>query len=95
MGMDCVKVMNNLITLSDEDKRDPDRIITELGNHFVPQKHLLFERVKFGHANQTEHETINQYIVRLRQLADTCEFDILSQSLLRERLAMGTCDCYA
>ena len=41
----------------------------------MPKKHLLFERVKFGFANQTEHETIGQYIVRLRQLAESCEFE--------------------
>ena len=38
----------------------------------MPQKHLLFERVKFGFANQTEHETTDQYVVRLRQLAESC-----------------------
>ena len=41
----------------------------------MPHKHLLFERVKFGFANQTEHETIGQYIVRLCQLAESCEFE--------------------
>ena len=65
MGL-CVKVMNSLTTLSVEDKRDPGKILTALGNHFMPQKHLLFERVKFGFANQIEHETIDQYVVRLR-----------------------------
>ena len=62
MGLECVKVMNSLTTLAAEDKRDPGKILTALGNHFMPQKHLLFERVTFGFANQTEHETIDQYV---------------------------------
>ena len=60
MGLECVKVMNSLTALAPEDKSDPEKILTALGNHSMPQKHLLFERVKFGFANQTEHETIDQ-----------------------------------
>lgn len=72
MGLECVKVMNSLTILTVEDEGDPEKILTALGNHFMPKKHLLFERVKFGYANQTEHETIDQYLVRLRQLAAPC-----------------------
>ena len=92
MGLECVKVMNSLTTLSAEDKCDPGKILTTLGNHFMPQKHLLFERVKFGFANQTDHETIDQYVVRLRQLAESCEFEGLCESLIRDRLVIGTRD---
>ena len=54
MGMDCVKVMNSLTTLTASDKKDPEKILSALSDHFMPQKHLLFERVKFGFANQAE-----------------------------------------
>ena len=50
------------------------------------------QRVKFGLANQTEHETIDQYVVRLRQLAESCEFEGLCESLIRDRLVIGTRD---
>ena len=89
MGLECVKVMNSLTALAPEDKSD---LVTALGNHFMPQKHLLFERVKFGFANQTEHETIDQYVVRLCQLAESCEFEGLCESLIRDRLVIGTRD---
>jgi len=29
----------------------------------MPQKHLLFERVKCGFANQAENESIDQYVI--------------------------------
>ena len=92
MGTDCVKVMNSLTTLTDDDKKDPEKILSALGDHFMPQKHLLFERVKFGFANQAEHETIDQYVARLRQLAESCEFEGLCESLIRDRLVIGTRD---
>ncbi|CAH3153171.1 unnamed protein product [Porites evermanni] len=77
MGMDCVKVMNSLTTLTASDKRDPEKILSALSDHFMPQKHLLFERVKFSFANQAENESIDQYVVRLRQLVGSCEFENL------------------
>ena len=42
--------------------------------------------------DQTEHETIEQYVVRLRQLAESCEFEGLCESLIRDRLVIGTRD---
>ena len=51
MALECVKVTNSLTALAPEDKSDPEKILNALGNHFMPQKHLLFERVKFGFAN--------------------------------------------
>lgn len=84
--------MNSLTTLTVEDKKDPEKILSGLGNHFMPQKHLLFERVKFGFSNQPEQETINQYFVRLPLLAESCEFEGLCESLIRDRLVIGTRD---
>ena len=92
MGMDCVKVMNSLTTLTASHKKDPEKILSALSDHFMPQKNLLFERVKFGFANQAENERIDQYVVRLCQLAESCEFENLCESLIRDRLVIGTRD---
>ena len=56
----------------------------------MPKKHLLFERVKFSFASQSENESIDLYILRLGQLAELCEFDNLCESLIRDRLVIGT-----
>ena len=94
MGMDCVKVMNSLTTLTASDKKDPEKILSALSDHFMPQKHLLFERVKFGFASQAENESIDQYVVRLRQLVESCEFEDLCENLylICDRLVIGTRD---
>lgn len=84
MGLECVKVVLRTRAILGS--------LTALGKHFMPQKHLLIERVKFGFANQTEHKTTDQYVVRLRQLAESCEFEGLCESLIRDSLAIGTRD---
>ena len=41
MGMDCVKVMNSLTSLTASDKKDPadsEKILSALSEHFMPQK---------------------------------------------------------
>ena len=45
-----------------------------LNKHFNPLLNVPFERHKFRTTSQNEGETIEQYIVHLRQKAEMCEF---------------------
>ena len=90
MGKDCLKIMNSLPTLTESDRRNPGRIKDELRAHFVPQRHVLFERYKFNSASQQATDTVDSYLVRLRQLAGFCDFGMLKDSLIRDRLVIGT-----
>ena len=88
---DCLKIMKSLPTLSETDKGDANRILEELRGHFVPQRHVLFERYKFNSSTQ-KGETVDEFVVKLRQLAESCEFGTLKDSLIRDRLVIGTTD---
>ena len=93
MGMACFKVINSLTILTDEDKQDPEKLLSALGDHFMPQKHyFVVWKGLVWIANQAEHETIDQYVVRLHQLAKSCEFEGLCESLICDRLVFGTQD---
>ena len=92
MGMDCLKVMYSLPTLTEGQRKDPKAIIKKLREHFIPQKHVLFERYKFNTVSQQISETIDEFVVRLRQLAAPCEFGDLTESLINDRLVIGTTD---
>ena len=91
MGTDCLKIMKSLPTLSETDKGDANRILEELRGHFVPQRRVLFERYKFNSSTQ-KGETVDEFVVKLRQLAESCEFGTLKDSLIRDRLVIGTTD---
>ena len=58
----------------------------------MPQKHLLFERVKCGFANHAENESIDQYIVRLRQLVESRDLRISVRAYFAKdwSLVLGT-----
>ena len=92
MGPESKKIMNSLPCLTDADKKNPKRIIEELGKYFVPQRNVLYERFVFNSATQKPSETVDEYVVRLRQLANSCEFGDLKDSLIRDRIVIGTSD---
>ena len=92
MGADCKRIMNSLPSLSAADKKDPAKIVQELKKHFIPQRNVLYERFVFNSAVQKPGETIDEYVVRLRQMADSCEFGTLKDSLIRDRIVIGTTD---
>ena len=85
-----MKVVNSLTTLTAPDKKDSKKVLSTLSDHFMPKKHLLFERIKFGFVEQIENESIDLYVVRLRQPAESCEFENLCETLPRDRLVSGT-----
>ena len=91
MWTECRNIMLHLSTLNDDERQNSATILNKL-EHFRPQKHFLFERFKFNSANQTESETVDQYVIRLRQLAESCEYEALKEGLIRDRLVMGTND---
>ena len=92
IGADCKKVLNNLPDLTAADRRNPDRIIEVLRNYFLPQRNVLYERFMFNSTNQKAGEAIDQFVLRLRQLAEPCEFGDLKNSLIRDRIVIGTSD---
>ena len=92
MGADCKRIMNSLPSLSAADKKEPSKIVQELKKHFIPQRNVLYERFLFNSAVQKPGETIDEYVVRFRHMADSCEFGMLKDSLIRDRIVIGTTD---
>lgn len=57
--------------------------------YFSPKLNITFERYKFHKILQNDGETIDEYITRLRLQAQNCEFEQLSDSILRDQLILG------
>ena len=92
VGADCKRIMNSLPSLSAADKKDPTRIVQKLKKHFIPQRNVLYERFVFNSAVQKPGETIDEYVVCLRHMAESCEFGTRKDSLIRDRIVIGTTD---
>ena len=92
IGIECRKILNNLPEITAEARKKPNEIIKALRTYFLPQRNVLYERFLFNSAVQKAGETVDQFVLRLRQLSDTCEFGTLKDSLIRDRLVIGTKD---
>jgi len=55
-------------------------ILAKLEAHFAPTRDVLFERYRFHSAEQQPSETVDQFLIRLKHLAETCSFTV-SQGL--------------
>lgn len=92
MGRECFKVLEDLPGVTDATKTDPALIIEKLRGHFVPKSNVLYERFLFNSASQLANESVDQFLTRIRKMASSCEFGTLQDSLLRDRLVIGTSD---
>ena len=92
MGPACKRILMNLPTLTEEKRKFPEEIITALRNYFIPQRNVLYERFIFNSTSQQPGETIDQFVMRLRQLSESCEFSTLQDQLIRDRIVIGTTD---
>ena len=91
MGKECKERLMSL-ALADDDAKDPDVIITKLTKHFAPARNVLYDRYMFHTANQQQNETVDQFVVRLRKLAEPCKFQALQDEMIRDRLVLGCKD---
>ena len=91
MGKECREILSRL-EITEEDMKDAEKILDTLGAHFCPKKNILYERFLFHGAEQQSNETIDQFMIRLKQLSEACCFKTLNDEMLRDRLVLGCKD---
>lgn len=91
MGKECKQILNRL-GLTAEELKKTDTILTKLEAHFAPVRNILFERYRFHSAEQQPTETVDQFLIRLKHLAESCAFSNLQDDMVRDRLVLGCQD---
>ena len=57
--------------------------------HIKPQPVVIAKRFKFHKQDQRPNETINEFIIELRKLARSCDFDDFLDQALADRFVCG------
>jgi len=70
-------------------KKKPGKILEKLEEYFAPSRNVLYERYLFHSAQQQAND---QYIIRLRHLAENCKFGALHDEMLHDCLVLGCRD---
>ncbi|XP_062619910.1 uncharacterized protein K02A2.6-like [Saccostrea cucullata] len=91
MGKECYRIYRHL-DISEQDRKKTKTILEAMRKHFEPQVNVIYERYIFNTTEQKQGETLDQYVTKLRQLADSCEFGSLTDDMIRDRLVLGIDD---
>ena len=67
-----------------------DDAVDLLSEYFKPQKNAAVEIAKFHRARQEPHETIENYVERLKNLSQNCDFGDLTNMLIKNHV-INTC----
>ena len=54
-----------------------------------PKRNVTYERFMFNSRKQQKNESIDEYIVTLKNLIINCDYQQLTESLLKDAIVMG------
>ena len=77
-------------TEGDDIKLDP--VTAKFDEYFSPRTNLPYTRFKFFTYNQTNGQTIDEYVTELKTRSRHCEFGTLKETLIRDRIVAGIQD---
>lgn len=82
----------NTFDLSEEDKKDYDKVMDAFEGYTSPKSNVVMERFKFNMRNQQHEEPFTNFLTDLKRLIKSCEFGDQQDSLLRDRIILGIAD---
>ena len=87
-GEDALKVFNTFnFTWSEKNKFA--LLVQKFEEYCIPRKNVTYERHLFNTRNQGPTESIDSYVTALKNLAKSCEFGELTDSLIRDQIVCG------
>ena len=63
-----------------------------LNDHFAERRNVIVERARFNKRSQIAGESVDTFIQDLYRLADNCDYGVLKDSLIRDRIVVGVLD---
>lgn len=87
-----VTVLSSLCAPSKVNDLQYEEVTQLLQEHYSPRTNEIAQSYLFFTRNQEPDETVKDFIVAIRQLADTCNFGSLLQRMLRDRIVCGIRD---
>lgn len=89
IGAECIQVLDTF-GLTAEQEADMKLLKEKFDKHFEPKSCLTYERYVFGKIQQSSGEQFDVFVTRVRVQAQKCAFDVLSDSMIKDRIISGT-----
>jgi hypothetical protein len=68
------------------------KIIEAFERYCIGETNVTYERYRFNGREQQPGESIEDFVADLRKMANTCQFEALEDSLIRDRIIVGIRD---
>lgn len=91
VGEEAVRNYDSFDMTEDERKVYND-VVKAFDEFCTPKKNTVYERYMFYQRNQGDGEPFDTFLIHIRQLARTCEFEAKENEMLRDRIVMGVND---
>ena len=79
-------------SLSEDDSKKYDVVITKFDNHFAPKRNVIHERAMFNKRDQLPDESAESFIRVLYEMAERCDFGAAKDDAIQDRLVVGISD---
>ena len=79
----------NTFAFSEEEEGEYESVIGKFDSYCNPKKNETYERYVFNSRKQLEGDAIEQFVTDLKLKAQTCQFDNLRDSMIRDRIVLG------
>lgn len=73
-GSELYKIISKLVAPKKPKEHTYDELVKKLTDHFNPAKNIIAESFKFYKRDQLQNESISEYIIELKSLAENCDF---------------------
>ena len=91
MGSEADNIGQSL-GLTAEDQKKYDEVKKRLEDFLIVKRNVIFERAKFNLRSQQENEAVDMFVTDLHNLAEHCNFGVLREELIRDRIVVGIRD---
>ena len=78
--------------ITEDEQKSYVNVMRKFDEFFKIRRNEIYERAKFNRRDQVESESAEQYIMSLYELVETCEYGMLKEEMLRDRIVVGIRD---
>ena len=83
------RLIRNLVSPKKPTELKFAEIVEIVQKHHDPKPSVIIQRYRFNSRNRRAGESVAAYVAELRHLSEHCEFGVLLNQMLRDRLVCG------